>query len=88
MHVFSSSDYCICVLILLYASSYCYICVLLLHTTIRVLMRAQGPTNAYVWHTWVLGKLGDVCAVVQLGKLDGKHLSMILSLVSRDPALS
>ncbi len=50
-------------------------------------MRAQGPTNAYVWHAWVLGEVGDVCAVVQLGKLDGKHLLVILSLVSRDLAL-
>jgi hypothetical protein len=36
-----------------------------------------------VWHTtWVLGEGGDVCAVVELGKLDGKHLPMMLSLVS------
>jgi hypothetical protein len=38
-------------------------------------------------NTWVLGKLGYVSAVVELGKLDGKHLSMMLSLVSTDPAL-
>jgi hypothetical protein len=50
-------------------------------------MRVKGPTNAYVCHTWVLGEGGDVCAVVELGKLDGKHLSMMLSLVSTDPAL-
>jgi hypothetical protein len=49
-------------------------------------MRVKGPTNAYVWHTWVLGEVGDVGAVVELGKLDGKHLSMMLSLVSTDPA--
>ena len=50
-------------------------------------MRVKGPTNAYVWHTWELGEVGDVCAVVELGKLDGKHLSRMLSLVSTDPAL-
>ena len=50
-------------------------------------MRVKGPTNAYVWHTWVLRVVGDVSAVVELGKLDGKHLSMMLSLVSTDPAL-
>jgi hypothetical protein len=36
---------------------------------------------------WVLGKIGDVCAVVELGKLDGNHLSMMMSLVSTDSAL-
>ena len=50
-------------------------------------MRVKGATNAYVWHAWVLREVGDVCAVVQLGKLDGKHLSTMLSLVSTDPAL-
>ncbi len=87
-HVFSSSGYCICALILLYVSSYCYIRVLLLmmspHTTIYV---PDACKKTYVWHTWVLGEVGDVCAVVELGKLDGKHLSMMLSLVSTDPAL-
>ncbi len=77
---------------LLYVSSYCYIRVLPLlwessHYYVCVLMRVKGPTNAYVWHTWELGEVGDVCAVVELGKLDGKHLSMMLSLVSTDPAL-
>jgi hypothetical protein len=47
----------------------------------------KGPTNAYVWNTWILGVVGDVCTVVELGKLEGKHLSMMLSLVSTDPAL-
>jgi hypothetical protein len=42
----------------------------------------------HVWHTWVLREVGDVCTVVQFGKLDGKHLSMMLSIVSRDPALA
>ena len=41
----------------------------------------------HVCHTWVLREVGDVCAVVQFGKLDGKHLSTMLSLVSTDPAL-
>jgi hypothetical protein len=41
----------------------------------------------HVWYTWVLGEVRDVCAVVQFGKLDGNHLSMMLFLVSRDPAL-
>jgi hypothetical protein len=41
----------------------------------------------HVWYTWVLGEVGDVSAVVELGKLDGNHLSMMLSLVSTDPAL-
>ena len=50
-------------------------------------MRVKGPTNAYVWHTWVLRPGGDVCTVVELGKLEGKHLSIMLSLVSTDPAL-
>jgi hypothetical protein len=36
---------------------------------------------------WVLRKVSDVCAVVELGKLDGKHLSIMLSLVSTDSAL-
>jgi hypothetical protein len=73
------SSYCYtCVLLLLYVSSYHYTC---------VLMRIKRPTNAYEWHTWVLRKVRDVCAVVQFGKLDGNHLSMMLSLVSRDPAL-
>jgi hypothetical protein len=52
-----------------------------------VLMRVKEATNAYVWHAWVLRDVGDVCAGVQLGKLDGKHLAMMLSLVSTDPAL-
>ena len=69
----------------IYVSSYYHICVLMYY--ICVLMRVKGPTNAYVWHTWVLGEVGDVCAVVELGKLEGKHLSMMLSLVSTDPAL-
>ena len=79
-------------------SSYYYVCphtIICPHTAIGVLtllyicvlMRVKGPTNAYVWHTWVLGEVGDVCAVVELGKLEGKHLSMMLSLVSTDPAL-
>jgi hypothetical protein len=73
------SSYCyICVLLLLYVFSYYYICVLML---------AKRPTNAYVWHAWVLREVRDVCAVVQFRKLDGNHLSMMLSLVSRDPAL-
>jgi hypothetical protein len=33
----------------------------------------------HVWHTWVLRQVGDVCAVVQFRKLDGKHLSIMLS---------
>ena len=74
----------ICVPSYCYMSWYCYTCP---QTTICVLMRVKRPTNAYVWHTWVLRELGDVCAVVQFGKLDGNHLSMMLSLVSRDPAL-
>ena len=41
----------------------------------------------HAWHTWVLGEVGDVCAVVQLGKLDGKHLSMMQPSVVSDPAL-
>ena len=67
-----------CVLILLNVSSYYYVC---------VLMRVKRATNAYVWHAWVLREVRDVCTVVQFGKLDGKHLSMMQSLVSRDRAL-
>ncbi len=75
-----------CVLILMYVCPHTAMCPL---TTIYmcVLMRVKRPTNAYVWHTWVLRELGDVCAVFQFGKLDGNHLSMMLSLVRRDPAL-
>jgi hypothetical protein len=50
-------------------------------------MRVKGPTNEYVWNTWELGEVADVSAVVELGKLDGKHLSMMLSVVSTDSAL-
>ncbi len=50
-------------------------------------MHMCGMPNAYVWHAWVLRDVGDVCAGVQLGKLDGKHLSRMLSLVRTDPAL-
>jgi len=70
-----SSNYFICVLILFDVSSSgmphctcscaanslhncCYICVL-------VYMRVNRPTNAYVWHEWVLREVGDVCAVFQ-----------------------
>jgi hypothetical protein len=87
----------VCVLMLLYVSSYYYISVRIIlyicpHTAICVLilMYVCPHTTIYVssCYTWVLRPLADVCAVVELGKLDGKHLSMMLSLVSTDPALS
>ena len=78
-----------CVLILLHTSPPTDIRVLILldMCPVHVLMRVKGTTNAYVWYTGVLGEVGDVSAVVERGKLDGKHLSMMLSLVSTDPAL-
>ena len=58
------------------------------HTTIYVSLCVLKDLLMHMCGiTWVLGELGDVCAVVQFGKLDGNHLSMMLSLVSRDPAL-
>jgi hypothetical protein len=86
----------VCVLMLLYVSSYYYISVRIIlyicpHTAICVLilMYVCPHTTIYVssYYTWVLRPLADVCAVVELGKLDGNHLSMMLSLVSTDPAL-
>ena len=82
------------VLILLCTCPLTAICILILvyvppHTTIYVsscmylLPQTKRPTHAYVWHAWILREVGDVCAVVKLGKLYGKHLSMMLSLVSR-----
>ena len=92
--IYVSSYYCIFVLILVYACPHTAINVISLlymcsDTPIYkcVLMCVKRPANAYVWHTWVLRKVRDVCAVVQFGKLDVNHLSMMLSLVSRDPAL-
>ena len=37
--------------------------------------------------TWVLRELCDVRTVVEFGKMNGNHLSMMLSHVSRDPEL-
>ena len=82
----------VCVLILMYVSSYRYMCP---HTAIGVLTllhmcprACKRPTNACVWHAWVLREVSDVCAGIQFGKLDRKHLSRMLSLVSTDPAWS
>jgi hypothetical protein len=68
----------------IYVPSYCYMCP---HTTIYVSLCVLKDLLMHMWNTGVLRELGDVCAVVQFGKLDGNHLSMMLSLVSRDPAL-
>jgi hypothetical protein len=88
--LYLSSYYCIFVLILLCVLIliYIYVLILLYVSSSCVLMRVKRPTNAYVLHAWVLRQVGDVCAVVQFGNLDGHHLSMMLSLVSTDPALS
>ena len=90
----------VCVLmllyILLYVSSYYYKSVrIILYTCpptdigVLIVMYVCPHTTIYVssYYTWVLRPLADVCAVVELGKLDGNHLSMMLSLVSTDPAL-
>ena len=71
-----------CVLILLHTSPPTDIGVLILldMCPVHVLMRVKGTTNAYVWYTGVLREVGDVSAVVERGKLDGKHLSMICLL--------
>ncbi len=74
-----------------YMSSYYYICIL------RLLYMCPN-TNVFVSslnyicvlmhvNAWILREVGEADWVQYFGKIAGKHLLMMLSLVSRDPAL-